>query len=134
MAGFHTAQCGHNGCQGDNAGSTPVQSATASGTRETRGNLETTVKATITDAKKQPKYPDVVVPDIDHIYGNIYMVLTTVKRAMRRNGVPEQEIKRYRAEAMAGYGPNVLSGNHDLFAGITRQWVTCRCESGRRCD
>ena len=81
-----------------------------------------------------PKHPEIVVPDVRHVYGNIYTALITVKHAMRRNGIPESEIRRYRSEAMAGYVSGALSGDHGLFVRVTERWVTIRCEAGRRCD
>lgn len=77
--------------------------------------------ATGTDAVR---HPDIRIPDLDSIPGNVYAALVLVKRAMRKAGVPEDEIKRYREEAMAGYGSGAMRGDYGLFVLTTGLWVS----------
>ena len=50
--------------------------------------------------------------------GNAFSIMTTVVRALRRAGLPEAEIARYKKEAM--------SGNYDDLLMTTMKWVNVK--------
>lgn len=54
-----------------------------------------------------PKYPDVHVQLVGKD-GNAFSILGRVAQALRRNNVPEDEIKQFRQEATSGDYDNVL--------------------------
>jgi hypothetical protein len=48
-----------------------------------------------------PKYPDVAV-QLSGTDGNAFAILGTVQKALRRAGVPDEEVKAFYAEATSG--------------------------------
>lgn len=54
-----------------------------------------------------PKYPDIEV-ELTGGSGNAGAIIGSVARALRREGVPGEEVARFRAEAMSGDYDNVL--------------------------
>lgn len=54
-----------------------------------------------------PKYPDIEVPLVGED-GNAFFIIGRVSKAMRRAGVPNEEIEAYRKSAMSGDYDNVL--------------------------
>ena len=63
------------------------------------------------------KYPRVVVtiPDSGP-GGNSFAIMANVQRALRRAGVPQEEIEVYKKQAM--------SGDYDNLLNVTERWVT----------
>ena len=61
-----------------------------------------------------PKYPDIEVELVGQD-GNAYAIMGAVRRALRRNKVPVEEIDLYLSEAM--------SGNYDHLLKVTMDWV-----------
>lgn len=53
------------------------------------------------------KYPNVSV-QLSGEDGNAYSIIVRVKRALKRNSVPQEEIDKFREEAMSGDYDNVL--------------------------
>lgn len=51
--------------------------------------------------ESQPKYPNITVR-LTGTDGNAYAILGTVQRALRKNGVSQQEISQFMDEAMGG--------------------------------
>lgn len=62
-----------------------------------------------------PKYPEVVV-EMTGEDGNAFAILARVKRAMRRAGVRDYQIERFRDEA--------TSGDYDNLLQTVMRWVT----------
>jgi len=60
------------------------------------------------------KYPNIEVQLSDED-GNAFSIIGRVQRALRRAGVPDDEIKQFAAEAMSGDYDNVLQ--------TTMRWV-----------
>lgn len=60
------------------------------------------------------KYPDVQVQLVGED-GNAFAIMGAVSKALRRAGVPKEEIDQYRAESMSGDYDNLLS--------VAMQWV-----------
>jgi hypothetical protein len=60
------------------------------------------------------KYPRVEVT-LSGSDGNAFAVMGKVSEALRRAGVPREEIDQYKAEAM--------SGDYDNLLQVTMQWV-----------
>lgn len=60
------------------------------------------------------KYPNITVELTGHD-GNAYSILARVKRAMRLYGLSDEEIAKFRAEAM--------SGNYDNLLQTCMRWV-----------
>lgn len=54
-----------------------------------------------------PKYPDIEV-QLSGEDGNAFAVMGAVTRALRRAGVPTDEVDEFRREAMSGDYDNVL--------------------------
>lgn len=54
-----------------------------------------------------PKYPDIEV-QLTGGSGNAGAIIGSVSRALRREGVPVEEVDQFRAEAMSGDYDNVL--------------------------
>ena len=63
----------------------------------------------------QAKYPEVEVELVGQD-GNAFYIIGTVKKALLRHGLSEEEAKVYTEEAMSGDYNHVLS--------TTMQWVT----------
>lgn len=61
-----------------------------------------------------PKYPEVEVRLIGED-GNAFIILSKVMRAMKRAGIPEEEIEQYHNEA--------TSGDYDHLLATTVKWV-----------
>ncbi|MGH9158160.1 MAG: hypothetical protein ACRD1K_20515 [Acidimicrobiales bacterium] len=61
-----------------------------------------------------PKYPNVQVELIGQD-GNALMILGTVGKALRRAGVPPEEITRFHDEA--------TKGDYDHLLGVCMKWV-----------
>jgi hypothetical protein len=61
-----------------------------------------------------PKYPDITVR-LTGEHGNAFAVVGRVQKAMRQAGVGEEEIDRFRKEA--------LSGNYDSLLQTCIDWV-----------
>lgn len=62
----------------------------------------------------EPKYPNVVVKLVGE-NGNAFAILGRVQRAMRRAGVPREEIKTYLDDARMG--------DYDHLLATTCKWV-----------
>lgn len=62
---------------------------------------------TITERERFPKYPDVRVRMVGED-GNAYAIIARVGRALRRAGIPEEEVAEFRREATSGDYDNVL--------------------------
>lgn len=60
------------------------------------------------------KYPEVNVPLVGED-GNAFAILGRVQKAMRRAGVPKEELDAYFAEA--------TSGDYDHLLRVTMEWV-----------
>lgn len=60
------------------------------------------------------KYPEVNVPLVGED-GNAFSILGRVQKAMRRAGVPKEELDAYFAEA--------TSGDYDHLLRVTMEWV-----------
>lgn len=56
----------------------------------------------------RPKYPDVHVKLVGED-GNAFTVLSRVREALRRAGLPREEVKAYLAEAISGDYNNLLA-------------------------
>ena len=54
-----------------------------------------------------PKYPDVHV-QLSGNDGNAYAIMGAVTTALRRHGVPQEEIEKYKEESMSGDYDNLL--------------------------
>ncbi len=61
-----------------------------------------------------PKYPDVAVRLTGHD-GNAFSVIAAVSKALRKHGVPEDEVQEFKDEAM--------SGNYDHLLRTAMAWV-----------
>jgi len=61
---------------------------------------------TVLDAD-QPRYPEIEVELVGNS-GNAMEIIGAVRRAMRRGGVPADQITAFSAEAMSGDYDNVL--------------------------
>ena len=59
------------------------------------------------------KYP--VEVQLSGTDGNAYAIMTTVQRALRRHGVPKEEIDKYLQESM--------SGDYDHLLQTAMEWV-----------
>ena len=57
--------------------------------------------------RTQPKYPNIEV-QLSGVNGNAFMIIGTVQKVMRRNGVPLAEISAFVNEAMSGDYDHVL--------------------------
>ena len=55
-----------------------------------------------------PKYPDIEVELVNNVDGNSLAIVGAVKKALRRNGVPREEIKQFTDEALSGDYNKVL--------------------------
>ena len=66
------------------------------------------------DDPQQPRYPDVQVP-LSGEDGNAFAILGRTAGALRRAGVPQQEIDDYFTEA--------TSGDYDHLLQTTMRWV-----------
>lgn len=62
-----------------------------------------------------PKYPNIIVP-LSGEDGNAFAIMGAVKRALRRNGVPVEEIIQYSEESRAGDYDNLIQ--------TAMKWVT----------
>lgn len=62
-----------------------------------------------------PKYPDITVRLSGHD-GNAFAVMAAVRRALLRNGVPQEEVDEYTEESM--------SGDYDNLLMTAMKWVT----------
>ena len=62
-----------------------------------------------------PKYPDIKVTLVGEA-GNAFAILGKVSRALRRGGVPQDEVNKYTGEAM--------SGDYDKLLQVTMAWVS----------
>jgi len=62
----------------------------------------------------EPKYPEVSV-QLTGENGNAFVIIGTVTAALRKGRVPEEQIEKYMAEAMAGDYDNLLR--------VTMAWV-----------
>ena len=62
----------------------------------------------------EPKFPNVEVQLSDED-GNAFMVISRVRVALKRAGVPKEQIEDYSAEAMSGDYENVIA--------TTMRWV-----------
>lgn len=54
-----------------------------------------------------PKHPDIVV-QLSGIDGNAFSIMGTVSKALRRGGVPKDEIDDYMKESMSGDYDHVI--------------------------
>lgn len=54
-----------------------------------------------------PKYPDIEV-ELSGTVGNAFSIMGKVRRAMKRNGVSDDEIQKYTDESTSGDYDNVL--------------------------
>lgn len=61
-----------------------------------------------------PKYPEITVTLSDQD-GNAALIIARTSKAMRRGGISQDEIKRYREEA--------TSGDYDHLLQTTMAWV-----------
>lgn len=63
------------------------------------------------------KYPNITV-SITTIDGNAFSIMGAVTKAMKRNGVPKEDIDAYFAEA--------TSGNYDHLIQTSMRYVNCK--------
>jgi hypothetical protein len=63
----------------------------------------------------EPKYPEIVVPLVGRD-GNAGAIMGRVAEALRKHGVPREEIDQYRMESMSGDYENLLQ--------TCMRWVT----------
>ncbi|MFW6008148.1 MAG: hypothetical protein ACOCP8_02680 [archaeon] len=61
------------------------------------------------------KYPNIEV-ELSGQDGNAYMIIGRVSKALRTNGVEEDQIKQFREEA--------TSGNYDNLIQVCNKWVS----------
>lgn len=61
------------------------------------------------------KYPEIVVK-LSGENGNAFVILGKTRAAMKKAGVPKEEIEKYREEA--------TSGDYDNLLQTTMKWVT----------
>jgi hypothetical protein len=54
-----------------------------------------------------PKYPNITV-NLDNVDGNAFSIMGHVARALKKHGVPKQEIDAYHKESMSGDYDNLL--------------------------
>lgn len=54
-----------------------------------------------------PKYPDIEV-ELTGLDGNAFTIIGAVRRALKRNGVPPEEVDQFSSEAMRGDYDNLL--------------------------
>ena len=64
----------------------------------------------------QPRYPDIQV-QLTGQDGNAFAILGLTTRALRRAGLPQEEIDDYVAEA--------TSGDYDHLLQTTMRWIQC---------
>lgn len=62
-----------------------------------------------------PKYPEIVVTLLGED-GNAFAIMGAVKKALRRNGVSDEEIAQYSTESMSGDYNNLIQ--------TAMKWVT----------
>lgn len=62
----------------------------------------------------EPKYPDITV-QLTGQDGNAFFIVARISQALRRAGVPPEEIERFREEAM--------SGDYDTVLQTAMKWV-----------
>lgn len=65
----------------------------------------------------KPKYPEIFA-DLTGGDGNAFAVMGAVSKALKRGGVPAEEVEAYRAESMAG--------DYDALLVTAMNWVTVR--------
>ena len=63
-----------------------------------------------------PKYPEIEVQLVGED-GNAFFIIARVKKALRRGGVPKEEIDAYTKDSM--------SGDYDHVLQTAMHWVTC---------
>jgi hypothetical protein len=64
----------------------------------------------------EPKYPGIEV-QLTGRDGNAFGILGNVSKAMRRGGIPSEEVKAFQEEA--------TSGDYDHLLATCCRWVTC---------
>ena len=62
------------------------------------------------------KYPEIKV-QLSGEDGNAFFIIGRVRKAMKRAGVPQEEIEKYSDEC--------TSGDYDHLLQTTMKWVTC---------
>jgi len=70
----------------------------------------------MTNITTEPKYPNITV-QLSGNDGNAFAIMATVRKALRRAGVPSAEIAEYIQQSQ--------SGDYDNLLAVAMKWVYC---------
>ena len=70
----------------------------------------------MTNINTEPRYPNITV-ELSNNDGNAFAIMATIRKALRRVGVPSDEVAEYIKQSQSGDYNNLLA--------VAESWVYC---------